>query len=119
MKLHYVFSCLLFFLATNSTIAKAQNKAQLFLVDQEIDASELKNDFNISSKKADQSVFPEKEVVDNLLNKEEFTKDWDELKKDIFFMELKTKNIKFLVEKYPEVSEKKMKELKNKLANKI
>ncbi len=115
MKLKYAISSLVVLVSTSFNSLQAQNPAELFLVDQGIDASALKDQFNISKDKADLKVFPRKEIVDRLVGQEDFAKDWDELKKDIFFMDLKIREMSYLTNKYPEISNKKIIELKNKI----
>lgn len=94
--------------------ANAQNKANLFVVDQEIEADSLADQFTISKEQADLKVFPKKEIIDAFLENEEFARDWDELEKDIFYMNLKTRKMDYLKKKYPHISSEKLRELKSK-----
>lgn len=115
MKFKYILGSLAVLITTSFSAVKAQNKAELFLVDQDIDASALDDQFNISKDQASIKVFPRKEIVDALLNEEEFARDWDELQKDIFYMNLKIRDMSYLKNKYPDIPKNKLIELKNKI----
>ena len=85
-------------------------KAQLIVIDPDIETRELEN-FNIQ-KNTHESSIPDRDERELLLNQVAKTKDWDELKKDIFYMDLARKSVSELQKKYPELSAKEIKLLK-------
>ena len=104
---------LILFLSLSSiTLIAFAQKANLTVVDPYMDATPLENEFNVNRPNNPNSL-PSKDERDIFLQK--LTKkisQWDELKKDIFYMELKSKSISELQTKYPELSAKELKELK-------
>ncbi|WP_408097840.1 hypothetical protein ACJVC5_02690 [Peredibacter sp. HCB2-198] len=85
-------------------------KANVIFIDPDIESKELEN-FNIQ-KDSHQSSIPDRDEREALLNQNEKTKDWDELKKDIFYMDLARKSVPELQKKYPELTAKELKLLK-------
>ena len=74
------------------------------ILDPNIDSEELKKNFHVNRGSTHESSLPDKQVRDNLLAESKATSKWDELKKDIFFMDLKRKALPELKKKYPEFS---------------
>lgn len=100
-----------FFLITS--LAYAQ-KAQVLLIDEDIDGKELEQNFNVHKGSTHVSSIPPKAIRDEVLKGVKPAEKWDELQKDIFYMELKSKSVKELKKKYPELSEKELQFLKDK-----
>jgi hypothetical protein len=94
------------------TISSAQVKVQI--VDPDVDSSTLEKDYEVSRKSTQADSIPSKEARDEIFVNIKSIKKWDELKKDIFFMDLKSKSISELSAKYPEFSQSDLKSLKAK-----
>lgn len=95
-----------------TSFAHAQ-KAKVLLIDEDIDGKSLEKNFDIQ-KNTHESSIPNKADRDLLLKGVKGTEKWDELQKDIFYMDLKSKSVKELKKKYSEISEKDLQLLKNK-----
>jgi hypothetical protein len=105
-------SLLLLTLMTFSSAGFAQ-KAELTVLDPNIETSELNPHFNVHHGSTHTSSIPNKADRDLLLVQfEKKTAGWDQLKKDIFYMDLSSKTLKDLSKKYPDFSPKELKELK-------
>jgi hypothetical protein len=61
------------------------------------------------------SHLPQKEKRDQVLNTIQLPSHWDELNKDIFFVDLQTKTIKDLLLKYPEIEPRQLEKLKDRI----
>ncbi|WPU64864.1 hypothetical protein [Peredibacter starrii] len=94
------------------SFAHAQ-KAKVLLIDENINGKELEKNFDVE-KNTHQSSIPNKADRDLLLKNVKGTAKWDELQKDIFYMDLKSKSVKELKKKYSEFSEKELQLLKDK-----
>lgn len=128
-KLH--FSCLKFFchssdqLIMNKLIllilsfllcsALHAQKAQVLILDEDIDARSLERNYQIHSGSTHRSSLPDKSLRDELFKELEEIQDWEEFKKDLFYMDLKKKPLNELKNKYPEIHEEKLKNLKDQL----
>lgn len=95
-----------------SSFAHAQ-KAKVILIDEHIDGSSLQKNFDVQ-KNSHESSIPKKEIRDEVLKGVKASEKWDELQKDIFYMDLKSKSVKELKKKYPAISEKELTFLKDK-----
>lgn len=88
---------------------------QLIVIDPHMDASELKGEFNIQKPRKSSTGLPTKYERDMFFTEHDSKMvGWDELKKDIFFMDLKIKSVTDLHQKYPEFGLKELKEIKGK-----
>jgi hypothetical protein len=103
---------ILFFTILLSNTSWAQVKVQI--VDTDLDSTSLEKDYQVNKEVTSVNSLPDKEVRDELLDDLISIKKWDDLKKDIFFMDLKSKSLKDLSVKYPEVELKSLKFLKAK-----
>ena len=103
---------LLFIMLFSSTISWAQVKVQI--VDPDVDSSTLEKDFEVSRKSTQANSLPSKETRDEIFIGIKSVKKWDELKKDIFYMDLKSKSLSELAIKYPEIADRDLKILKAK-----
>ena len=103
---------LLFIMLFSSSISWAQVKVQI--VDPDVDSSTLEKDYEVSRKSSPANSLPSKEVRDEIFVNIKSVKKWDELKKDIFFMDLKSKSLSELSAKYPEFTQSDLKSLKAK-----
>lgn len=92
--------------------AQAQ-KAQLLVIDPDIDSSELEENFNVQRGSTFKSSIPEKSDRDAVLKAVPKTQEWDELEKDIFYMDLGRKSVEELKKQYPSLSLKEIKILKD------
>ena len=97
---------------TMSSLTYAQ-KAKVLIVDPDIDATELEKDFEVQRPAKPHNVLPDKDLRDEVLSVVKTVQGWDELKKDILFMDLKSKDLKQLTEKYPELKESELKGLQD------
>ncbi len=98
-------------LFTFSFMAYAQ-QAKVLIVDPDIDASELKG-HKIERPQQAYSL-PDREEREDLFAGFDAVKNYDELQKDILFMDLKSKSIKELRKKYPELQVSDLKKMKEK-----
>ena len=89
-------------------------QVQIQVVDPELDASSLEEKYNVQYKEKVHNSLPDKDQRDELLEGVKAPLKWDELKKDIFYMDLKSKAIPELLKKYPDVNAQEMKHLKAK-----
>lgn len=103
----------LFVLILIAPLAHAQ-KAKVLLIDKDIDEKELQQNFDVQKGSTHESSIPDKNVRDHFLKSVKATSKWDELQKDIFYMDLKSKSVKELKNKYPDISEKELQLLKDK-----
>ncbi|MCM2351577.1 MAG: hypothetical protein NDI69_16255 [Bacteriovoracaceae bacterium] len=102
---------LMFLMLSCLSVANAQ-KAEVLLLDEDIDETELKEDFNVHKGSTHRSSIPDRDQRQMLLSKLSAIEKWDELKKDIFYMDLASKSVSQLKEKYPELKLKEIKMLK-------
>lgn len=98
-------------LLTFSFVAFAQ-QAKVLIVDPDIDASELKG--HKIERPAQAYSLPDREEREDLFAGFDAVKNYDELQKDILFMDLKSKTIKQLQKKYPELMVSDLKKMKEK-----
>ena len=87
-------------------------KAQLLVIDPDIETRELEN-FNIQKGSTHVSSIPDRDEREEFFQGVSQVQSWDELKKDIFYMELDRKSVDDLHKKYPELSKKDIKKLKD------
>ncbi len=104
---------LTFLLLGISSISIAQ-KAQVLLLDEDIDGTSLEQNFNVQQGSTAKSALPDRDLREEVLSAVPAIENWDELKKDIFFMDLASKTIPQLKKKYPELKESQIKMLKDK-----
>lgn len=97
-----------------STSLLAQGRPNVLLVDPDIEVEDLHQRYNIHRPRL-VNTLPNKEVRDELLDGVSATAKWDELKKDIFYMDLRSKELPLLRKKYPELNEQTLKQLKEKV----
>lgn len=103
----------LFLLVLFSLSAIAQ--VQIQVVDPSLDMTPLKEDnYKINTERKDANVIPNKTLRDDFFSGVELPKSWDELDKDIFYMDLKSKSLDKLKKKYPQLDAKQLKKLKAK-----
>ncbi len=88
-------------------------QVQVQVVDPEVDTSELQQKgYQVTRGENEFSSLPDKTKRDSLLEGLAVAKDWDELQKDIFYMDLKSKTLDQLEKKYPDISKDRLKQLK-------
>jgi hypothetical protein len=100
---------LLLMLCSQTTLAQVQ----VHLVDPHLDASPLEGKgYHITREHTEFSALPDKEVRDQFLLEVPEVKGWDELERDIFYMNLKDRTLEQLMKKYPSFSKERLKKLK-------
>lgn len=87
-------------------------KPGLTVVDQDLEVQPLKESFDVNYAGPSKSTLPSKEERDGFLESVKETKNWDELKRDLFYMDLKSKDLRELKTRYPEISEIVLRRLK-------
>ncbi len=92
-----------------SSLAFAQ-RAKVLIVDPDIDTTELK-DYKIERPELGYSL-PDREEREDLFVGFDAVKNYDELQRDILFMDLKSKTLKELKKKYPELLLSDLKKMK-------
>ncbi len=103
------------FLILASFTTLAQNEGvKVQIVDENIDSSSLEKSYQVSRHRDSSTSLPDRDLREEVLKDIKAIQKWDELKKDIFFMDLGSKSIKELVQKYPEIKESELKFLKDK-----
>lgn len=86
-----------------SIIAQAQDKSvKVQVFDPDIDSRSLEEKYQVNNNPNTFSSLPNKKERDKVLSSYPLTNKWDELKKDIFFMDIKNKALEELISKYPE-----------------
>lgn len=109
MKVIMIFSLLIF---AQRTFAQ---KADLLLIDEDIEASSLEQNYRIHKGSTLKSFLPPKEQRDAFLVFVPESKEWDEYQKDVFYMDFLKKPISEIQKKHPQYTKEKIKELKSKL----
>lgn len=99
----------LFLLLLLSTTALAQ-KANVLIVDPDVDSSGLEKDYNVQ-KPSQHYALPDKESRDEVFKGIKAVEKYDELKKDILFVDLKNKAPAEIMKKYPELSKSDIKKM--------
>lgn len=90
-------------------------KAQVLILDEDIDASSLERNFKVHRGSNHVSSLPNKTERDEALKDVKEIQKWEEFKKDLLFMDIKSKSLSELSKKYPEISVDQLKEIKDKL----
>lgn len=104
---------ILFFLF--SLTANAQNQGvQVFVVDKYIDSSTLEKKYQVTRKPQWFNNLPKRAVREEFFQDVNLPASWDELSKDIFYMDLQSKKLNELIVKYPEFKDDELKRLKGK-----
>jgi hypothetical protein len=106
MKKLFLFSLLSF---------AAYSQVQIQVVDPDVDPASFEGDgYQVQTKPSNYNVIPEMDKRDTLFQGVKLPAKWDQLDKDIFYMDLKSKSMDQLKLKYPNLSEKLLKDLKAK-----
>jgi hypothetical protein len=90
-------------------------KAQVLILDDDIDASSLERNFHVHRGSSHVSSLPNKTERDEALKDLKEIQKWEEFKKDLLFMDIKSKSLTDLSKKYPEIPAKQLKEIKDEL----
>jgi hypothetical protein len=107
-----IWTVLLLFIV--SIQARAQ-KADVLILDEDIDSQDLKKEFNVHRESTYKSSLPDRKLRDQALRGVAEVIKWDSLKKDILYMDLKTKDSIYLHKKYPEFSAERLKKLQEQI----
>lgn len=106
---------LIFIICVFSLNVYAENRGvQVYVTDEFIDSSSLEKKYEVTRVPDKDETLPDLETRDGFLREVDAANHWDDLKKDIFYMDLKFKTLKALVAKYPEIREEELKALKGK-----
>lgn len=97
------------------SLSALAQKADLLLIDENIDASTLEENFNIKKGSTLKSYLPPKEARDDFLKNIPESQSWDEYQKDAFYMDIKKKTSDEIIKKYPYLSKAKVAALKAKI----
>lgn len=91
----------------------AQAQVQIQVVDPEVNTKELEDKgYQVSREEKEFTSLPDRDKRDELLKGLHIANEWDELQKDIFYMDLKSKTLEQLANKYPEISRARLQQLK-------
>jgi len=93
----------------------AAQKADLLLIDENIDTSSLEKNFQVKKGSTRKSYLPDKSDRDAFLRLVPESQKWDEYQKDSFYMDLKKKSVGEIKKKYPHLSSERISKLKEKL----
>lgn len=102
-----------------TTTIQAQNpsgRAKVLVIDQDIDTTELAKKYDVEKEAPANLKLPNLRARDKVFEGVTFPENWDHLKKDVFFLELKEKSIEELIKKYPDLKESDIKALKGKVS---
>ena len=91
--------CFLLILFLSSSYAQT-----VMLVDESIDPSPIQDTFKIEKGSTYKSSLPDRTEREAFFDENKTIQKWDEAKKDIFYMDLLSKDLKQLSQKYPEIS---------------
>lgn len=112
LKKMTIISCMI------SCSAFAQNQGvKVFIVDDNIDSKALEGKYEVTRKPDVYKTVPNRQKREELFRDTALPQDWDELSKDIFYMDLNNKSLSELAQKYPTFDKKVFIELKNKMKN--
>lgn len=89
-------------------------KAKLLVIDPKVDAKSMEKEF-VVEKPVQKNSLPKLKDRDLLLKDFTAAASWDELQKDIFYMDLKNKSLPVLTKKYPKIEAKMLATLKKKI----
>lgn len=103
---------LIFILLISQTVL-AQGKPKVLVLDPDMDSKELDSTFEVQ-RPSDFTALPKKEDRDLLFEGNKKIAKFDELKKDILYVDLRTKSVEEVKKKYPELNEQEIKFLKGK-----
>lgn len=104
---------LIFFTLLICTTEAFAQRANVTILDSEIESKELEKEFDVHRGSTHTSSLPDRDFREEVLSGVETVHKWDELKKDIFFMDLKSKSLAELKKKYPELTLAEIKSLKD------
>lgn len=90
-------------------------KADLLLIDENIDATAVEESFNVKKGSTLKSYLPPKEQRDSFLSLIPESSSWDEYQKDAFYMDIKNKTLDEIHQKYPQFSKEKISTLKGEI----
>lgn len=99
-----------FLLSTTTVFAQ---RANVTILDSHIESKELEKNYDVNRGSTHKSSLPDKDFRDEVLSGVDSIQKWDELKKDIFFMDLKSRSLADLKKKYPELTIAELKSLKD------
>lgn len=108
-----IFLYLTFYFITFASFAE-DKKIQVQIVDPYINSKSFDSKYQVNRDNRAFTTLPDKKLRDEALNSSEATKNWDELQKDIFYMDLKNNTIANLGKKYPKIKKDELIRLKEK-----
>lgn len=89
-------------------------KAKVLVIDENIDTTELAKEYVVEKPATSNFVVPDLNERDIFFEGISFPEYWDDLKKDVFYLELKSKSLDYLIIKYPDLKVSDIKNLKGK-----
>lgn len=104
----------LLFILLLPTLAFAQQKPKVLIVDPDLDSAPLEKEFSIQ-KPAQHYALPDKDQRDLVVSGIKSVEKFDELKKDILYMDLKSLKEEDVRKKYPELSPMDIRKMKERL----
>jgi hypothetical protein len=114
VKVGEIMKALVFLLFLINVRVSFAQKAKVLIVDPSLDSKEFKKKYQVERPQIFNSL-PDKKLRDQTLAGVKNISSWDEVKKDIFYMDLKKKDLKVLEERYPEIDKLDLKKLKESL----
>lgn len=79
-------------------------RAKVLIVDPDVETKDLEQDYEVQRPRQPYAL-PNKEIRDEVFAGIESVKKYDELKKDILYMDLQSKTLPELKKKYPDISQ--------------
>ncbi len=106
---------LFFIIFSFSSWAQNNQGVQVHIVNPHINSTRLENNYRVTTESQVPNNLPSREEREMVLYGLKQVKNWDELKKDIFFHDLQNKTLTKLMLRYPEFSEEELKTLQDKV----
>lgn len=105
---------LLLFVVSFTTQAQTNNGVKVFITDEFIDSSTLEKKYEVTREADTFTTIPKRSDRNELFADADLPSHWDELDKDIFYMDLHNKTLSELAKKYPDFKSSDLKKLKTK-----
>ena len=90
-------------------------EAELVLIDEDISPTDIGSEFKIHRPEKKKNFLPQIHLRDKFLMNIPESRDWDEYRKDSFYMDIKHKKVEEILLKYPNYNEIFIRSLKGKI----
>jgi hypothetical protein len=99
------FSLLIFILILSTKIHSEENpgRPKIIFINKDIDGKEFAKKYDIEKPMEPLNVIPDLQERDDFFSGMKFPESWDDLNKDMFYIDVHQRPLSFLIEKYPEI----------------